>query len=897
VEGEAGPVALVGRKQRALLGLLLLHAGEVVSSDRLLDELWGERPPATAASSLRNLIAQLRSVLGPNAIVTREPGYLLVFEPQRLDRARFERLLAEARGAAPRERAMLLREALALWRGPPLSDLVFERFAQPEIQRLEELRLEALEERIEAELELGQGSELVAELEALVAEQPLRERLRGQLMQALYRSGRQAEALDAYQAARRMLVEELGVEPSPPLQELQGAILRQDPALAPAPWPAPTPKLPAQPTRFLGRTRELAEVVALLQRADLRLLTLTGAGGSGKTRLALEAARRVADDYRDGVFWVPLAGLRDAALVPASIAHALAITDERRLADSIGERRLLLLVDNCEHLLAAALALAELLSACPNIKLLATSREPLHVAGEREYQLPTLAEGEALELFRQRAHAAEPEQAVLAICRRLDCLPLAVELAAARTKLLPPEALLQRLEKRLPLLTGGPRDAPERQRTLEATIAWSYDLLGEGEKRLFARLSVFAGGSTLDAAEQVCNADLDTMQSLVEKNLLRRVGERFTMLETIREYAFEQLVGAETDQVMKVRDRLMRALGDYLVGLDVLPYPGTASLYSGHLPDEADNFRAAVSWALATRELDLALRLAIAARLAWTGGLRPVEQSRWLDAALAVGEDISRRTRAQAHHAVGGIAFMLGDFDKSVSASEESLRLFGELGDQSACVETLINVGNATQALGDEERARTAYEDALELAAQAPYVRGLYRALHAMGTQACESGDLVRAEQLLERSAGLAAEAGDGHLLAFIVVGLAKVALARNDLARATTLFGEGLQLACDWTMPMSIVYGLAGLAVVAASSGDTSRAGTLWGALEVIEYEAGLTARRRDPLYEQAISACAETAPAAFAAACERGRSMSRDDAVAYALHHRGGHIRPSTA
>jgi DNA-binding SARP family transcriptional activator len=271
VEGEAGPLLLRGRKQRALLGLLLLHAGEVVSSDQMVDELWGGHSPATAATSLRNLVTQLRKLLGAETIVTRAPGYLLQVEPGRFDLSLFERLRAHAHGAEPREQARLLRDALALWRGPPLADLAYEPFAQSEIHRLEELRLEALEDRFEADLALGQGAELITELETLVAEQPLRERLRAQLMLALYRSGRQAEALDAYRAARRMLVEELGVEPSPALQELQGAILRQEPGLAPAASPEPRTRLPAQPAPFLGRTRELAEIVALLQRADLRL--------------------------------------------------------------------------------------------------------------------------------------------------------------------------------------------------------------------------------------------------------------------------------------------------------------------------------------------------------------------------------------------------------------------------------------------------------------------------------------------------------------------------------------------------------------------------------------------------------------------------------------------------
>jgi predicted ATPase/DNA-binding SARP family transcriptional activator len=875
VEGEAGPVALVGHKQRVLLGLLLLHTGEVVSSDRLMDELWGERPPATAATSLRNLVAQLRRRLGAATIVTQAPGYLLRVEPEQLDRARFERLIAEARGAEPREQVMLLREALALWRGPPLADLSYERFAQAEIHRLEELRLEALEERIEAELVLGEGGELVAELEGLVAEQPLRERLRGQLMLALYRAGRQAEALDAYQAARRMLVEELGVEPSPTLQELQGAILRQDPALSPAP-PAPTTKLPAQPTPFLGRTLELAEVVALLQRADVRLLTLTGAGGSGKTRLALHAASDLAPDYPHGVFWVPLASLRDSELVSASIADALAVTDERRLAESIGERRLLLLVDNCEHLLAAAPALSALLSACPNLKLLATSREPLHLAGEREYLVPTLAENEAVELFRQRAHAAEPEPAVLAICRRLDCLPLAVELAAARTKLLPPEALLQRLEKRLPLLTGGPRDAPERQRTLEATIAWSYDLLSEDEQTLFARLAVFASGSTLEAAEEVAGAELDTLQSLVDKNLVRHSNKRYEMLETMREYASERL------NELGERNELHHGLAEYLVGF-VERSDMTAAERTRLVPvlnEELDNLRGVLAFLLQTGDIRLALRLANRAHLF---SMTPGEQTRWLDQALRDTDDISDRLRVDALVARARVAFVSGDFATAERFGQRALMEYRRLGAHAQESRALRRLGRVAVAAGNFEQARTLLERALE-AAERPVDR--YYALHALAELELHRGNVGAAENLFSRSADLARESDDRRLTTNILHAMGDVALERNDPAAAAASYQETLRLCKDFGFVRGPAYCAAGLAAAAASAGNTHRAGELWGGVERLERELGFPVLPHDKArYEKHIRKHTDSASGAFSAAVEAGRRRTIEDIYAYAL------------
>jgi predicted ATPase len=430
-------------------------------------------------------------------------------------------------------------------------------------------------------------------------------------MLALYRSGRQAEALQAYRELRVRLVEDLGVDPSPALHELYGRILRQEPALSHVPTREPRTNLPAEPTPFVGRAAELAEVVALLRRVDVRLVTVRGPCGAGKTRLAVRAAEEIAAGYADGVWWVPLAPLREPALVLEAIAQTLGAPKQQSLARHIADKRALVVLDNFEHLLDAAPAVADLLVACRHVTVIATSREPLHIAAEHEYLVPTLAETEAVELFRQRAYTAEPESAVLAICRRLDCLPLAIELAAARTKLLAPKMLLVRLEQRLPLLTGGPRDAPERQRTLEATIAWSYDLLTDKHRRLFARLAVFAGGFTLDAAARVCEADLDTLQALLDKNLIHREGARYQMLETIREFAGERL--RDSGEAKALRRR--HALHYLRLANTVRDPPDTGAMPSKLLsqfgmravqlerlhaafPGDGANFRAAIAWGL-----------------------------------------------------------------------------------------------------------------------------------------------------------------------------------------------------------------------------------------------------------------------------------------------------------
>jgi tetratricopeptide (TPR) repeat protein len=442
--------------------------------------------------------------------------------------------------------------------------------------------------------------------------------------------------------------------------------------------------------------------------------------------------------------------------------------------------------------------------------------------------------------------------------------------------------LVERLEERLPLLAVGMRDVPERQRTLRATIEWSYELLSANEQQLFARLAVFAGGCTLEAAEQVCDASLDTLASLVDKSLLRHRERRYWMLETIREYALDRLEKLQ-------RDRLMRALADYLLRrAEIAPYPGrgaTLIRLRESFAEEADNFRAAASWALAAPDIERALRLAIAARQSSAGGLRPAEQSRWLDEGLAAAAHVSAQTQARALHAAGGIAFVLGDFAKSVALGEQSLRIFRELGDDQAAIETLVLLGNAAGGNGEYDRARAFYEEALELATRVSYTSGIYRALHGLGELERLIGNLVRASELLEKSAALAREGGDRELLPFILHGLADVVLAQGDVRRAAALYRQGLKVGQDLKMGRTIVYCVAGLAVAAAVAGEAARAGRLWGALEVLEHETGTPVRGgREPWYEEVIASCSEAAPIAFVAAAEAGRQLTPAEIIDYA-------------
>ena len=494
--------------------------------------------------------------------------------------------------------------------------------------------------------------------------------------------------------------------------------------------------LPVQPTPFAGRQRELAQVLSILRTPEARLVTLTGAGGSGKTRLALQAAAEATVDYPDGVYWVPLQALRDPDLVEPAIAQAVGATDD--LAVHLAAKRALLLLDNFEHVINAALSLADLCARAPNVTLLVTSREPLHLAGEREYPVPPLDEAEAVALFVERARAVHPEfvddDAVLEICRRLDCLPLALELAAARAKSLSTQDLLRRLDKRLPLLTGGPRDAPERQRTLRATIGWSYELLTPDAQRLFAGLAVFAGGCTLEAAEEVCRADLDTIAELVDKSLLRLDGQRYFMLETIGEYAFERLTAS--GELRELRQRHAEYYLELARSIEAMIRSPQAAALLDRLERDHDNLRAALAW-LAGATPDRALRLAVwglAGRLHNFGDLaldrrNTIEADRLFRESLEIGRQLN--DDLQTAYSLAGIA--------TVGAMRGKRDLAALLW---GCVRTF----EETSGTRLHETERTRYERVLDELERAPdtcggFTRGRSLTLDEAVEYALASGD------------------------------------------------------------------------------------------------------------------------------------------------------------
>jgi predicted ATPase/DNA-binding SARP family transcriptional activator len=727
--GEA--LGLGTPRQRVLLGLLVLRAGEVVSYDRLVEDLWDEDPPGTARHTLQGYVHRLRRALGPDGwrLQTRPPGYRLKVSAGELDAQRFDELAGQGRRALvrgdARTAADLLAAALDLWRGPLLADLGEVAALEPERARREALRLAALEDRIEADLALGRHDALVGELEGLLAEHPFRERLWGQLMLTLYRSSRQADALQAFHRARQVLDQELGIQPSRWLHHRQEQILLQDAALeAPEPTPPPTPRhnLPAHRTSFVGRRAELAELQGLLRTR--RLVCVTGPPGSGKTRLAVEAATCLLEAFPHGAWLVSLAEVADPEQVRSTVATALGIPElperpaAQALNDHLRSRRLLLLLDNFEHLLPAALVVAELLDAAAELTVLATSRTPLRLSGEQEYPLAPLplptpdelatdpAGNDALALFADRAAAVDPHfvldvdnvPAVAEVVGRLDGLPLAIELAAARLRLFPLEELARRLSPALAQLSGGPVDHAARQRTLRDAIAWSEDLLGPADRALLRRLGVFQGGFTLQAAEAVAQGppvqDVAAgIATLVDASLLGRpVGQgepRFSMLETIREYALEQLRAAGEDQETGGRHArfhagLVERAEPELTGAD-------QASWLERLEAEHANLQAALRWASQTGDSDLALMMAARLWRFWQLRGHFADGRRRLQGVLA-SEGPASVPRAKALIGLAGLCYWQGDWDAAEAAYRQARELAKGLDDWWLELEALFGV-------------------------------------------------------------------------------------------------------------------------------------------------------------------------------------------------------------
>ncbi|GAA4051840.1 BTAD domain-containing putative transcriptional regulator [Nonomuraea soli] len=567
---DATPIDIGGARLRMLLARLVLEAGRPVSAESLIDDLWGEQAPAGAASALQGLVSRLRRALGgAGAVELVAGGYRVLGES---DVRRFEELAARGRrdlaAGRPQEAAGALAQALGLWRGPALADIQEAPFAGPVATRLADLRAAALEDSFDAEVRLGRHTEVLPDLNAAAIEHPLSERLAELRMRALAAAGRQSDALTAYAEIRDRLGDELGVDPSPALQEVHLALLRGELERPVAQAQAAPSRLPARLTSFVGRERELGQLAGLLSSS--RLVTVVGPGGAGKTRLSLEAASRHPAHERGRVWFVGLAGVGAPGQLGDTVLSALSTLDEGgatggthadRIAQLLDVGEAVLVLDNCEHLVEAAAELAEqLLSRRPDLRILATSREPLAIIGEAlchlgPLELPSTpaeaAQSAAVRLFVERAAGVRPDftldaatvEPVVEICWRLDGLPLALELAAAKLRAMNVGQIARRLDDRFRLLTSGSRTALPRQRTLLAVVEWSWDLLDDLEQLLARRLSAFPGGATLESLEAVCADEelpaddvLYVAGSLVEKSLVMHDGERYRMLETVRAF-------------------------------------------------------------------------------------------------------------------------------------------------------------------------------------------------------------------------------------------------------------------------------------------------------------------------------------------------------------------------
>jgi predicted ATPase/class 3 adenylate cyclase len=592
--------------------------------------------------------------------------------------------------------------------------------------------------------------------------------------------------------------------------------------------------LPAQPP-LVGREAELAELAELI--AAERTLTLTGPGGSGKTRLALQAAAEAVDAFVEGVFWVPLAAIADPELVEPTIAETIGAKDG--LAGHVDEKRMLLLLDNLEQLLPdVATPLATLVERCPNLRLLLTSRAPLRIAGEREYVVEPLPEDDAVSLFRQRAFAVEPEDAVHEICRRLDGLPLAIELAAARTRVLPPDRLLARLDQALPVLTRGRRDAPERQRTLRATIEWSYDLLDAEEQRLFSRLAVFAGSFTVEAAEDICDADLETLEALAEHNLVRRwASGRLGMLETIRELAVEKLAeSGEAESIRRRHAEFFLALAESSgLRLDTL---GKVPQRHDLVLPELHNMRTAMDWA-ADNDPELGLRIAVAIENIWVTH-DPREGLRRFQTLLERAPDVDPYLRARARLDVGGCAEWSGDQERGRAAYEDALELFRAIGDEGGVAEARFRLGVVASRRGDAELARDLWQESLEEWRRLGDEAGIIQGLGNLGWWEFEHGDdFERAWELTEQSLELARKIGWTWWEVGRLGELAERCLDAGRVEEGERRARDFLARASEIEDRTSTLYGLGILAWAAAKRGNAERAAMLWAAAEREEAKA----------------------------------------------------------
>ena len=892
------PVEVPGAKRQALVACLALRAGRVVPTDTLVEALWGSELPAAPRNAVQHHVTRLRRALGTDTIRLAADGYAL--DGAVVDAIQFEELLAAARGALragdARGAADTIADALALWRGPALLGLPQSSWATAEAGRLESLRLDALEERFEAALALGEHADLVSAIRAALDESPFRERLWGQLMLALYRSGRQADALDVFQEARRVLMDELALEPGPELRRLQEAILAHDPAIAPVPLaPRPRGNVPAPSTSFVDREAELGQVVELLR--EHRLVTLTGPPGVGKSRLALEAARSLESELRGGAWHVGFANARSAADVVRLVTQAVDARGADPLARVVARLRdtdAILVFDACEHVLEETAGVVEaVLTGCPGVRLLATSREVLHVPGEVRVRVeplavPGLGSGDAVgfpavELFNARARAARPgfeltdEDAWLAaeISRLVDGLPLAIELAAARVNVLGLAEILSLVRRRLELLRDQPASDVARA-ALGTLVEWSYDLLHADEKTLLHQVAVHRGGASLRSLV-ASGADhgldeatvIQLLGALADKSIVTvsfpSPDARYDVLDTVRDYALERLAeGGGLSAAQKAHAEYYAALAD--AARAELRGPDWQACVR-RLELEHDNLWAALAYARAAPDPGIAIRLGA---LGWYFVLaeRVSDGRRFVELALAsASEDAPVALRLELVAFLCFLATEELDLDAAIEAGERALAATEPRAPQSALVEAALSLALAES--GDSQRAAVLAEKAharLEatgddwsiaavslLRAQVAAPAGDMSTVAAMAAQAYRHADAIEfdafqvpamlleawvaerrgegsaAAEAYQRAFALAGRAGFADHAAFALAGLGWNAYASGDLRKAEELERQALAAAEAARSPWAAAHARVRLARVLAAAGDADTAEALY--------------------------------------------------------------------
>lgn len=836
---DGGSADVPGARLRGLLIALALKPGHVVPKATLVDWIWGEQLPADATNALQRLVSRLRKALPDGVVESRTDGYRLTVQPDAVDAVRFERLVLAGQACTEdaSRRARLLREALGLWRGAAMQDIGLADSAafDAAVDRLEGLRLTATEERFDAEVTVGRGADLVPELTELVAAHPLRERLVAALIRALAASGRDSEALLAYERAREALADALGVDPSPELAALHVALLRGEPGHGLRRREASRrTNLRAELATFVGRGADVAAVRELL--AEHRLTTVIGPGGAGKTRLATETARTLLGDLPDGAWLVELAamgadgdvaqstltalGLRDALLGEAPNGE---LTD--RLIAAIREREALLILDNCEHVIESAAVFAHrVLGECRRLRILATSREPLGITGEALWPLEPLAlpEGDAgpvemesspaVQLLRDRAGAVRRDlvadaptlATMVRVCRALDGMPLAIELAAARLRTMSIDQLAGRLDDRFRLLTSGSRTALPRHKTLRAAVDWSWELLTDAERRVLRRLSVFSGGASLEAAERVCAGDaveqeqvLELLTALTEKSLLlaeEGTAPRYRMIGTIKEYAGHRL--AEAGESEQARHAHLAHFTELTETAEPHLRRAEQLVWLARLDAEHDNIGAAMRGALAAGEAQAAMRLAAGAGWYWWLGGHKTEGMELITAATRTPGEVTDEDRATVY-AVGSMFVTSGLGDEHLAA--EWIHQAYRFGRRSRHSRRRHPAMGLVAPLERMLRAPDAFLPAWDplLDDEDPWVRALAR-LH-LGKMRIVLGHGGRdADAYLEKALAAFRSLGERFGISFALTELADRIAVRGDFAGACEHYEEAITVVTE---------------------------------------------------------------------------------------------------